>query len=312
MAVIPEIPGIKVNVKVAGQVAKEYAAPDDEEASCSESDVPSHSCYIESITGSRFTVEVKFTKEFKLPRGKNCASAELSLDGEYVEGTFEDESSLKSLDPCCCIFDAMYTKSRKRRIAIERNFIFGSVSSVEDGDKTRVTRDAKIAKSLGIIEIKITAGINGGVSQFVPVQRKDPRGFQLAEKSMKGMEISHGASFIWGKTVEPPATWCAESEGDICQFTFMYRSHDALKRMMIIPRSPSPSPEPVRGDADELENLTLSEIRELARETLRSKKGNIVKREREEGFVDGKNLQSRPLKMTRIEGNQEAVDLTND
>lgn len=77
MAILPSIPGLKVEVLVDGAVTREY--PDDK---TEEANTTTH--YIEAVSGATFKINCYFTSEFsKNDMGKGV-KMDIWLDGERV------------------------------------------------------------------------------------------------------------------------------------------------------------------------------------------------------------------------------------
>jgi hypothetical protein len=67
---------------------------------------------------------------------------------------------------------------------------------VDDVQSERVEQDREIAKSLGVIEVKVYRGIDQGThAATARAAKNDQKSFELAEKSLKGKAISHGTSY---------------------------------------------------------------------------------------------------------------------
>ncbi|PNY27099.1 Uncharacterized protein TCAP_02975 [Tolypocladium capitatum] len=284
MAVIPQIPGLTVKVKVAGQITTEYATSN--EASDGDqgkpSGVPHTTCYIESASGVAFGVQVTLTSAFTFVAPYEALLVYFYIDGLWVRSTFVTTNSIDSERP------------------------------LEDDARTRIANDAKTAESLGTI--RITAHTAYGRTQsraYVPPTLRDDADFELAEKSMKGKELSHGTSFPAGAVVARPTVAAFQHRHQLGEFVFKYRSRGALQRELIVP--PSPAPTPV---LDEIDGLSEAEVRRLARQMIRAKQENRcsegrarIKRER--GDADGVG-HARELKMVRLDDGRVAVDLTDD
>ncbi|KAM5355557.1 hypothetical protein ACJ41O_002203 [Fusarium nematophilum] len=92
MAVLPGIPGISACVRVAGQVATEYEAPDDDQAISNINDhdasFPTAHCYIESKTGVEFTVDVTVNPDYFTtpPALDDAIGTHLYIDGTRMTG----------------------------------------------------------------------------------------------------------------------------------------------------------------------------------------------------------------------------------
>ncbi|KAK7932154.1 hypothetical protein PG985_002866 [Apiospora marii] len=115
---------------------------------------------------------------------------------------------------------------------------------VEDDHSDRVQRDKAKTKDLGVIEVRVFRIILREATDFQAGTAARKQDLELSEKALKGKAISHGASYGRPTTGAPTNSFEAEDipedDGPIAIFRFLYRSRDALKQELIIPRSPSP------------------------------------------------------------------------
>ncbi len=78
--------------------------------------------------------------------------------------------------------------------------ITDSPSQVEDSDKDRVERDLQVVKNLAIITVEIRRRIEiGSCFSWVNSALEESGSLELAEKSLKGKEISHGTMQVPNK-----------------------------------------------------------------------------------------------------------------
>ncbi|KND94078.1 hypothetical protein TOPH_00949 [Tolypocladium ophioglossoides CBS 100239] len=316
MAVIQAVPGLTVNVKVAGQIATEYATPEEEAPGGDQggpSSVPHSTCYIESTSGLTFSVQATVTSEFKLDAPYDVIVLHCYIDGSWVQGRSIFKHDINPDLPCIQELSRSIPNSdgNEKGGFVERKFTFAPVSSVEDVAGARIAQDIKTASSLG--KIRVMAIIAHGIepAKFVGPTLRGDANFELAEKSMKGKELSHGTSFPAGAVVVQPRALAFKHERKLCDFSFKYRSRSALQRELIIP--PSPASTPV---LDEIDGLSEQEVRHLARQMLRAKQESCrsenrasVKRER--GDTDRAGP-ARQFKMVRLDDGKVAVDLSDD
>lgn len=66
---------------------------------------------------------------------------------------------------------------------------------VDEAQHERVKSDMKVAKKLGIIEVKVMRGIVGGEVSTRPGNIRNNK-FELSEKSLKGKAVSHGTKSV--------------------------------------------------------------------------------------------------------------------
>ncbi|EQL01318.1 hypothetical protein G6O67_002869 [Ophiocordyceps sinensis] len=315
MAVLQMWPGLIVRVKVAGQPATEYDPPEDDENDPEDStgQPASTKCYIESTSGLRYSVEAEITSEFKLSAPYQVVVLSVTIDGKFADGRYRFVVGENVVRPVTIEVDRIVEPAPAHvpGLGAQRFFTFAPVSAIEDANKSRVMRDAQTANSLGTILAKVFIGYGE-----VPVKRTkrakahDTDAFQLAEKAMKGRELTHGTKFSDGSMGPVPKVNDLTFQRVIGQFSFMYRSRSALQKEMVLPPSPTPT-----DGGDRLENMGEEELRKLARDLLRTKKPNAlpaslssIKRDPDE---DDEIIQARKLKRVKT-CEDEVIDLTSD
>ncbi|PHH73459.1 hypothetical protein CDD80_3813 [Ophiocordyceps camponoti-rufipedis] len=202
MAVIPAIKGLTVTVKVDGKTATEYPTPPDfDPQQFFNPDVRSNYCYIESTTGLSFAVEAVTTAAFKATPPYNDLILEVWVDGKWA--------------------------------------------NVDDALTSTIRHDIKVARSMGTIQARLHLAWGREVGKHVSGNRQkfstNSDALKLAEKSMKGRELTHGTTLSNDYTLQkafPPVK--SRKECKFAEFWFFYRSRGALHREMILPPSPSP------------------------------------------------------------------------
>ncbi|KAI1330580.1 hypothetical protein F5Y16DRAFT_362198 [Xylariaceae sp. FL0255] len=324
MAILEDVPGIKVEVCTNGRPLTEFQDPHAQDEDADLAACPMTSTYIECINNAEFSVDIKVDNTYEWGYRNHVLVATVYVDGKHVRGSVLREG------------DASHRRITGREVFSEaygnwnlRRFKFTTVVTVDDAQKERVDNDMKIAKDLGVIEIKFDRAIEYGAALSGRGAENGPASFELAEKSLKGKAVSHGTSYGAAEFIATPrwvdARNIPEDHGPIAIFKFMYRSREALKRELIIPRSPARSPT--------LENLTAAQRDALARERLRdiaawrnnvkseaAGKSSIIKREHNEVFdltQEGDNNKPRdvrPAKKSRLDDGRvvDVIDLTDD
>ncbi|KAK8107866.1 uncharacterized protein PG998_009879 [Apiospora kogelbergensis] len=315
MTINEDVPGVHVTVQINGIDATEYDAPDagedDEEAPH-----PTVTKYIECIDNMPFTIRMGANRTYDWGYLNHALSLQVYVDGHWVIGKiFKNPAVYYPLQDESVIYGREEINASTNQWEL-RKFKFASVTTVDEAQHERVKSDMKVAKKLGIIEVKVMRGI---VSTRPGNIRNNK--FELSEKSLKGKAVSHGTNFEKGTQLERAPKYSdfqplVEDRGPIAVFRFIYRSREALKREMIIPRTPPPR-------SPRLAALTNAERDRLARERLEQLKGARVKREggapikREFGeYFDLTQdaAPGRPSKRTRLSSGEEVelVDLTDD
>lgn len=319
MAIHEDVPGVEVTVRCHERPLRELEDPnaqDDDAPAC-----PTMSKYVECVDDTEFDVSIIVGPDYAWGYRNHVLVASLYIDGEYVRGVVTRSKDVSY---------GIHGKPLTIRGAEARNamtglwtlskFKFAAVKTIDDAPKERVEKDLKTAKDLGTIEVKFTRAIEHGPGYHNYSDDVQSRSFELAEKSLKGKAVSHGTSYGNTETVRTPryvdARNIPEDNGPILVFRFMYRSKDALRRELIIPRSPSHSPA--------FENLTPAERDRLARERLNELRGKKIKREdgrvvikREFGEILDLTQDPpapRPTKKSRLQTGVEVdvIDLTDD
>ncbi|CAJ2505901.1 Uu.00g000310.m01.CDS01 [Anthostomella pinea] len=320
MAILEDVPGVEVTVQINGQNVTEYPPNQEELEAMADADRPTACSYIECHDDTEFAIRIAASSDYNWGFRDHRLRLNTYIDGKYVHGKlFRQHSSQRS---AAVKGRELYCQRSKQWLL--HKFEFSAVSTVDDSSKERVKDDMKIAKHLGVIEVEVSRVIHlgrrarGSQHSFT---RKDK--IEVTEKALKGKAISHGMSTSVGEIVENPTLKSSqvddipEDDGPIGVFRFHYRSRDALKREMIIPRSLSPSPDPP--SLPSIETMSQVEIQRLAQERLdQMRRENEVKQERKpamkrepDEFMDltGNSLVQRSPKRRR---QAEFVDLTDD
>ncbi|KAI1213389.1 uncharacterized protein F4807DRAFT_410917 [Annulohypoxylon truncatum] len=295
MAILEELPGIEITVVVAGRDAIEYDDPDASEHSIREAECPTSTKYIECVNDANFGVKYRLTKDYDWTYKNHCLHFSLAADGTRLRGTVITKDDFTNGEDVTEIYSKRSYNNITRRWEAQK-FKFAAVTTVDDVSKDRIKSDMKVAKNLGTIELKVYRCRHKGYSLSTHDHHKagNSSGYELSEKSLKGKAISHGTSFSTPEKTYTPRFVDVQDldDGPVAVFRFNYRSRDALKREMIIPRSPSPN----------IARMSRAELEKLAQERLEQlQEGNDVKEER-------KPIIKRELKRKA----EEVIDLSDD
>ncbi|KAI5855615.1 hypothetical protein GGS23DRAFT_589605 [Durotheca rogersii] len=310
MAVLDEFPGIRVTVKINGQTAPELADPNIAEQE--PANHPTSSKYIECINGANFAVRLCVTDDYDWkPRG-HALRLQVDVDGKSIISHIIREKDLwhgvyKTDVKGPMTYDVATRQWKDGRCK------FSVVRTVDDSKIDRVKRDVKVTKSLGQIQVFVFRCIYLGSTDPVPHYYTNvyTGTLEFSEKSLKGKAVSHGMSLSSLKTVPAPRT-CSVKDleadgGPIAEYRFHYRSRDALRQEMIIPRTSSPGLSMASGLAD----MPRIQLEKLARERLEQlQAGRRFKRER--GLDDKDSVIPRPAKISRCSDSPIVIDLTDD
>ncbi|GAB0141548.1 hypothetical protein EsHS_00002137 [Epichloe bromicola] len=273
MAVLTQIPEIDVSVHVNGQPAKEYPSPcQDDDHTVTIPDPPSHECYIESKSGQTYTVEVTISPELKLP-GKRDLCIYLFVDGKFITGRVREHRDSFHSRHISLIGPTML--SPRSKLHRTQKLTFSPVTTVEETSQAKIKRDARISADLGTIVVDVKTCTVIGKAPVSAQNYEQEEKFTLAEKSMKGRELSHGTRFTEGPVTQPLTGLIVSHKQVFAQYTFRYRSRSALQKEMILPQTPPPQ----QSILDQLQAMTEDELRSLDEKLLRVKREKKIKPE---------------------------------
>ncbi|RBQ91475.1 hypothetical protein FVER53263_00584 [Fusarium verticillioides] len=315
MAVLDEIPLVTARVRVAGELATEYDALDDQEPVINldkeGSKIPTRNCYIESKSGAEFAVEVTVSGKYRLPHSHDRFIAEVFIDGQWMESHCIGTPFSPGMSSTIVISGAEFLAENER--VVTRKFVFAPITKTSDHISTdRLNNDIKQAETLGTIRLRLITGWFEGPSFPKPLTWHGGRDVELAEKALKGRAISHATLLAETDRKPCPVRSKIDDMRLLGEIFFRYRSYQALQHEMIIPRTPSPELSATTGfDDDPLSHLSESDIRRLALKRLHDLQAkdeiSQIKREASEN-----PFTPRPWKFVRLKDGKEAVDLTDD
>ncbi|KAK7936126.1 hypothetical protein PG985_001621 [Apiospora marii] len=245
MAILEEVPGVQVFVQVKGRIATEYPNPDSQQQQQERTPngCPVVDRYIESFDNGHFAIvtEVGLTHDFNY---KNHAlSFHVYVDGRYKVNNCTSKEYVWAGAGRRTVPGPVMLDEKNGKV-VQRRLKFSSVTTVEDDQGDRVKRDKKKAKNLGVIEVQVFRIVLREVTSFQTGKATRRQDLELSEKALKGKVISHGASYGRLEASVPARNYesddIPEDGGPIAVYRFFYRSREALKQELIIPRSPSP------------------------------------------------------------------------
>lgn len=302
----------EVAVQINGVDVKEYDAPD---ADDDNQDIPTFTKYIECIDDALFTIRHRVQNGYKFTTEHKTHALEFKtlVDGRKIKSTVVSEPRENIVHGRNIIDDDGNNAIQQLQ--------FASIKTVDDAKKERVKSDLKHAQDLGLIEVRVKRGISHGNSYHgPPAPHKADEKLEFAEKSLKGKAISHAATSrsTMPSTMPRYVDWKPlDDDRDLVKFRFLYRSRDALKREMVIPRSPTPP-------SSTFTALSDAELRRLARERFEQLQDTPVKNERrrpiKREFGEVQDLtgdevpkKQRKGKMTRVDGKKVMlIELSDD
>ncbi|KAK1596121.1 uncharacterized protein LY79DRAFT_80106 [Colletotrichum navitas] len=308
MAVIDGLPGVRVSIRLNGseEDCPEHDDPNPPQTSAS-SGAATHSIakVIESQDDANFSVHFEVKDARRWAKNKKGLKLSIHIDGKRFAAKVYRKSELQGQVFRRHVEGVTYVSSNPRQFIL-KPFMFTKIKQVDEGG-ARVVEDLKVVKHLGNIEVTICRVDNIRRKSVLKKSSNVTTKTELAEKAMKGKNLSHGTSFSEGRNTPKtnPVKFTYPDGGvQLARFNFRYMSKMALQIEGIIPRDPSPESPPEtqpRNAAD----LPMEEIQRLAQERLdqllESKAG--VKREAD----DDNELRMPKVYKTTSDG---AIDLT--
>jgi len=190
MAIIREL-RLEVSIFCNGKRTREYLGP--EGPRVQDHDF-TYQCdrYIEIEDGAEFSIWVAnhdFSPHTELWAENNLITVWPFIDGMKAEGANLDcqTGSYREIE-------GVRTFSEDSAAATLRRFRFAAVQTTDEASNDQVERDAKVARQLGMIQVKVFR-TTGGYQATTVRQKKyqlSSGDIQLSEKSLKGRAVSHG------------------------------------------------------------------------------------------------------------------------
>ncbi|KFY72116.1 hypothetical protein V499_07733 [Pseudogymnoascus sp. VKM F-103] len=312
MAVIDAVPGVEVSVCVNSHPVKEYEDTDEI------IDGPLASTtvvkYIEAISDTQFTINITVHPAFDEHRQtRDDLLVNAKVDGKWVDGRFRDCTKHEKFTPWTMPVVGMVNNEPGRETISA--FMFTTVEIVEVADKAKIDEDVKAAAKLGEITVEV---FRVEILEYIDPHKNvvDKIASEISEKAIKGRALSHGTTFGVAKTASPYRirrnTFLDGKDKPLARFVFRYRSREALRTLLIIPRSPSPDP---------FDALPAAERERLAREAFQqqqdpkpepgTKPERIIKRERRDSDIVDLTSDA-PTTKQRKTTMEAPIDLTDD
>ncbi|KAK0650602.1 hypothetical protein DIS24_g6713 [Lasiodiplodia hormozganensis] len=340
MAILPDIPGLKVEVKVNREPLEEFRNEDEPDTS------NTVTRYVEATSGANFTVQITYDEALD-PKYKDWdISSALFLDGQRADKCTTRREKWRHDGQTTVTFTGV--RGFENGEYCLRKMAFSQVNivnrtwdlAVDDNDQIpSSTEQVEAFRSLG--EIEVTFRRSKVLPESYPSSKRmsNYQNFNIMdsipEKKLKGRAISHQVDLGEAQPLEYHGTsWSTSTKIDdkpFATFVFRYRSRNALKAECIISRTVSPEPLEDRP----VEALTADEARELVRrlrdrrrssQTLQPEVKQEVKQESDQNkrlsdvnIIDLGSDDSeieitdvRPKKRQRTSGPPEVIDLSSD
>ncbi|KAG8163976.1 hypothetical protein KVR01_005894 [Diaporthe batatas] len=312
MVIIKEL-GLEAEITVNGSTAAEYPDPEPEDIPYGQTTKACHR-YVESVDNAEFAIRVGIipgnnpVREWTGRSRDHRLLFSVAFDGGHA---VRSKTIWQYTTPTAMEGISDHAKGTLRK------FRFAPVSTVDDVNKERITRDMHVARDLGLIRICIFRGIWKQKSARKAGSGRSTKlgtdGISLAEKALKGKAISHGTALSAPVRIAPrhssrwEVDWRDSTASPLAVFYFKYRSKESLQQELIIERPRSPTME------SDLVNLSPEEIRRLALERLSQMKDSRKRDASVKDEDDTKVFRSeKRFKYVRIEGGKKAIDLTQD
>ena len=126
MAVLSKIPGVSVEVRIAGEKAKEYDDPDAHASM--PSDIPASSHYIESRSGAPFSIHFQVTDKYKKRDSETIVVFYVYIDDDFIGGKCLTLPTPNAL-PMNETVESTYSYSRESGDTKEHELVFIHVES---------------------------------------------------------------------------------------------------------------------------------------------------------------------------------------
>ncbi|KAH7125266.1 hypothetical protein B0J11DRAFT_486692 [Dendryphion nanum] len=254
MAILPECPGLEVQIIVNDSPAKEY---DDEDADDPPKTITK---YIEAVSDAKFKIQYIFTNRFSCKHGVEVA---FFVDGNCAMSTVIAKNKLTSLIDTARFCEGTRTTSNGKQFVSD--FYFSKLAIDQDSVANVQADLIKQVKATGEIKVKFTF-----IENIMPAKRKKNSGSinalgSIPEKALKTSSASHQASFMAPRKFNGNFVKCDYVDGKACSFAifnFKYRSLASLKDLLVVPRTPSPVPLEERPEED----LTAVELMQLVKQ----------------------------------------------
>ncbi|OTA85308.1 hypothetical protein M434DRAFT_164023 [Hypoxylon sp. CO27-5] len=285
MAVLEDVPGIKVTVRINGVDCVEY---DDPEAREEEPAQPTSSKYIESPNDAEFTIMVTVDDNYKWGYKNHVLSFNTLVDSNRIQCPIIREGhTLACGTKTRCIEGKEIFDNETGAWSIH-GLKFSAMKIIDGATKERIEKDRVVSDKLGLIEVDVQRCIELG-AYTKPFGKSllelEKTSLELSEKALKGKSVSHGTGFSASKPNRAPnfvsTERLSEDSGPIAVFQFKYRSRKALQQELVIPSTPPPqSPTFDKLSEAERDRLARERYEQINEEKhIKKEKMPIIKRE---------------------------------
>ncbi|KAJ0346375.1 hypothetical protein COL26b_003604 [Colletotrichum chrysophilum] len=278
MAVLNELPGIKVTIEVNDVKAQEYN-DEDGPAEDKNNRRATNRCfkYIESKDDSPFSVVYHLDNTYGQLSRYDALGIYLSIDGAQMDSCLWESARYPPGSPVWThrVAGTRHTSAHSRMDSM-RKFKFSKITTIDDAGKDRVARDIEDFKRIGLIKVYV---YGCSVRENRPTHRSHrptrDKDFEVAEKALK----------------------------------------DALHKELVILRSPTPEGINALSEA-EIRRLAAERLEDINHHrrspTLKREPRAVIKREFAEYYDLTEEPTKREWKKVRIDDKHKAIDLTDD
>ncbi|KUJ24185.1 uncharacterized protein LY89DRAFT_713091 [Mollisia scopiformis] len=318
MAITPLVPGLSASILINGVPAPELTDPEPQIPSPTHPNpkvsayqqAHTVTSYIKCTANTRFsillTVEEPIRTEFAGIRRMKWAKLgfEITIDGNKVPTEkctrpWFNKNPQKETWKCivkgvkvgkgksCFIreFEFLKVETSEFFLPEKKDEIGNRSVDSERIEKAEIERMRQCMQDIGIIEIKAYAenyGKKGGDMEDTTEDFLDEDQEEIHEKALKGEAKDHGTGLRRARKVARGEFWRTEKiDGEdypLAIFKFIYRSEEALKQMLIIPRTPSPSPSPESDEeGEEQEDEEVDELTPAQKRVIQSLRKEMLK-----------------------------------
>ncbi|KAL3425108.1 hypothetical protein PVAG01_04389 [Phlyctema vagabunda] len=328
MAVLDEVPGVKVQLLIKGRPVKEYEnkheqLKDDDDLQVCEP-APTITRYVESVTDEEFAIKVAIRKPYKM----DCPAlaCDILMDGVTVrtrvlrKSRYETDGELKD-----CTIGTLHKYGENFYL---KKFKFAEIKTSTDESKLdSIKADSRALSKIGEIVLRITKV----TEDPVPVKRLEQPPHEtnsigeVHEKAQKGDSKSHGILLGAPKLTSESDTFkitrSKTPDALVAVFVFRYRSLKSLKELLIVqdPRGDKANMAQSQagldldglneGQKDQMKQLLQNFLNENKAQTVESTSPSTPKviRERARAHGNDTTCSAKKPKRERVE-----IDLTED
>lgn len=213
MAVLNEVPGIEVTVAINNVQCVEYEDPD---AAGKRTARPTSSKFVESIDEAKFAIDYKVHHNYNWGHKGHSLQFNCWVDNKHIGGKLARSRDVTPFKPAGAQINGMivfddatnsWGKQKLRFAAVKTGMLPNTKSldckqlltlgiQVDVAISERVEEDLQVSRNIGVIKVEVRRCIEGRRVPYMPGHRRilPQDSFELAEKSLKGKAISHGAT----------------------------------------------------------------------------------------------------------------------